>query len=52
MLELVIDHPVWKSFPANPDSFEDTIACQLMHDQSGIENSSLFVVVGHDAPKD
>ena len=49
MLELVVDHPVGKSFPANPDSFEDAVAGQLMHDQGGVEDSRHFVRVGHDA---
>ncbi len=49
MLELIIDHPVWKAFPANPDSLEDTVASQLMHHQVGIQNSGLLVIVRHDA---
>ncbi len=50
MLELIIDHPVWKAFPANPDSLEDTVASQLMHHQVGVQNSRLLVIVRHDAP--
>ena len=50
VLEIIIDHPVWKSFPANPDAFQDTIASQLMHDQTGIKNSWLLVGVRNNAP--
>lgn len=48
MLELVIDHPVGKSLPADPDALQDSVAGQLMHHQVGIQNSGLLVVVGHD----
>ena len=48
MLELVVDHPVRKSFPADPDAFEDAVAGELVHDQGRVQNSGLLVVVGHD----
>jgi hypothetical protein len=50
MLELVVDHPIGKSFSANPDSFKDSVAGQLMHDQGGVDDSRHLVGVRHDAP--
>jgi hypothetical protein len=48
VLEIIIDHPVWKSFPANTDSFKDTVTSQLVHDQGSVKNSRLLVRVGND----
>ena len=39
MLELVIDHPVGKSLPADPDALQDTVAGQLMHDQGSVKDT-------------
>jgi hypothetical protein len=47
--EIRIWHPVGKTSHANPDAFEDTIAGQLMEDESGLDLSGHLVVVGHDA---
>ena len=32
LLEVIIDHSVGKAFAANPDSFQNAIASELMHD--------------------
>ena len=47
--EIRIWHPVGKTSHANSDAFEDTIAGQLMQDESGLDLSGHLVVVGHDA---
>jgi len=36
MLEISVEHTVGKSFTANPNTFQHTIASQLMHDQMGV----------------
>ena len=39
MLELVIDHPVGKSLPTDPDAFEHSVAGQLIHHQVGVHHT-------------
>ncbi len=49
LLELRVDHPVGESLPADPDSLEDAVAGQLVHDQRGVDVPRLLVGVGHHA---
>ena len=37
------------SEPADPDSFKNSVAGELMHHQGGVEQQGGLVVVGHDA---
>ena len=45
LLEVIINHTIWESLSTNSNSFQNTIASQLMHHQSCINNTSLFVSV-------
>ena len=49
--EVGVDHPVWESFPADPDAFEDSVAGQLMHYQDRVNLSGLLVGIGNHAAK-
>ena len=49
MLKVRIDHSVWKSFPADSDTFKHAVTSQLMHDQLRVDFSGLFVGVRHHA---
>jgi hypothetical protein len=42
--------PVWKTFSANSDSFEDTVTSELMDGQMWIHDTWVFVLVWNDAP--
>jgi hypothetical protein len=48
-LEVRVYHPVWESLSADPDAFKDAVASQLVHDQGGINLTSLLVRVGNHA---
>ncbi len=39
-------HPVGESFTADTDTFEYTIAGQLMHDKEGIDDTWFLVLIG------
>merc|ERR1719334_1724854 len=48
-LEVWIQHTIGESSHADPDSFQDTITSQLVHDQGGLNFSGLLVGVGYKA---
>ena len=47
--EVGIEHAVWKTAHANPDTFQYTIASQLVHDKWGLNLSWLLVSVWYKA---
>jgi hypothetical protein len=49
VLELGVDHPVWESLPADPDSLQHAVAGQLVHHQVGVDHAGLLVGVGNHA---
>merc|ERR1719428_2452764 len=44
-----VEHPVWESTHADPDTLQHTVTGQLVHDQWGLNLSGLLVSVGHKA---
>merc|ERR1719400_3022114 len=44
-----VEHPIWESAHADPDTLKHTITGQLVHDQWGLNISGLLVGVGHQA---
>ena len=50
LTELLERDPVGESLPANPDSFQDTIASELIEDEGGVDLAGPLLVVGDDAP--
>ena len=49
MAELRIDHSVWEPLTADPDPLQHSIAAELVQDKLGVNNTSLFELVGDDA---
>merc|ERR1719340_359496 len=49
MLEVQVNGSVGESSPADPDSLEHTVAGQLVHDESRVQEAGGLVVVGHNA---
>merc|ERR550532_50574 len=44
-----VEHPIWESAHADPDTLQHTVTGQLVHDQWGLNISGLLVGVGHQA---
>jgi len=50
LFEVSVHQPVWKTFSANSNSFEDTVTSELMDGQMWIHDTWVLVLVWNDAP--
>ena len=49
LLELRVDDPGGESLAANTDAFKHTVTLELVHDQVGVNQTGLLLLVGNDA---
>jgi hypothetical protein len=49
LFEISVLKPVWKTFSADSNTFEDTVTSELMDGQVWVHDTWVFVLVGNDA---